>query len=208
VPDLLGVCSVAPMSFRAPVPAPVPLIQIAARKKLTGPLEPLAAKMIKKIDRIVSGVPEGFRRLEVFQEFVLKEINMKFWPLILTSTIMAAGLSACASGQSAQLSLHEKLQARNLVLAEPVNRVKYMRINGWSELDDRHVILSAGASDRYLLTLRNVCRDLDSSMNIGFSSTVGNLTTADKLIVKGPGGFVDYCYISTITRLAKADKVS
>jgi len=133
---------------------------------------------------------------------------MKFLNYALILTIMAFGLSACASGQLNTMGLYERLEARNYVLAEPVNRISYHRINGWSELDDRHVIISAGVSDHYLLTLRNSCRDLNSSMDIGFSATVGNLTTADKLIVKGPGGFLDYCYISTITRLKKADKVS
>ena len=133
---------------------------------------------------------------------------MKIFNTTLALAVMAFGLSACATGPYEPESLDQKLEARNLVLDQPVNRIRYHSINGWSEVDDWHVIINAGVSDRYLLTLRNSCRELDTSMDIGFSSTVGALTTADKLIVKGPGGFVDYCYISTITRLKKADRVS
>ena len=52
-----------------------------------------------------------------------------------------------------------------------VDRIVFAnRINGYTEIDDRHVVLNAGTRS-YLLTLRNTCPTLNWGYRIGVSST-------------------------------------
>jgi hypothetical protein len=127
---------------------------------------------------------------------------------VLLPALLTLGISACATGPAEPESLADKLKARNYIFGEPVERIRNHRINGWNRIDDRHVIIKAGVSDDYLLVLRNPCMNLSSAMELAFTSTAGALTEFDKLMVSGPGGYVDRCYIHEmykINRIEMAD---
>ncbi|MDX1460556.1 MAG: DUF6491 family protein [Xanthomonadales bacterium] len=128
--------------------------------------------------------------------------------------LIALLVSACATTQDDDLSLKARdkpslgdlLKARNLVVEGPVNRIPGFRLNSWQYLDDYHVIITSGVRDRYLVTLRTYCFHLDSAIRIGFTSSVGSLTSADSLLVSGPGGSVERCSIRSIDRLRRTDR--
>lgn len=88
---------------------------------------------------------------------------------------------------------------------EVVERVDNYRVNGWNYIDDRHIVIYAGPSKRFLITTLNDCRDLSSAENIGFTSTVNSLSKFDKLVVRGAGGIVQNCPITEIRTLSKTE---
>ncbi len=84
-----------------------------------------------------------------------------------------------------------------------VDGVENYRVDGWNYLDNKHIVIYAGPSQRFLITTMINCPDLSSSEHIGFTSTVNRLTKFDKLIVRGAGGIVQHCPISEIKALQK-----
>ena len=131
----------------------------------------------------------------------------------LMITVTAVLLAACASQPSTDLSLKpsgqmtlaDKLKAKNYVIEGPANRISNFRLSGWNYVDDYHVILTAGVKNHYLVTLRSYCYNLDGAFRIGFTNTIGSLTTSDSLLVEGPGGRADRCAIRSIDRLSKVE---
>ena len=122
---------------------------------------------------------------------------------------LAALVSACAgSAEKPLLSVEESTVIEGYSLIGPVNSIRNFRINGWSHVDDKFIIVSAGVRDHYLIGFRNSCRETGSAMNIAFTNTAGSITKADKVIVKAPGGFTDTCFIRTITKLEKVKKTT
>ena len=120
---------------------------------------------------------------------------------------VAGMLSACAqTDKKPLLSVDETLVIRGYQVVGPVNSIRNFRISGWSRVDDKFIIISAGIRDHYLVGLRNRCPETGSAMNIAFTNMAGSITKADKLIVKAPGGYTDTCFISTITQLEKVRK--
>jgi len=92
---------------------------------------------------------------------------------------------------------------RGYTIEQPVKRLRDYRINGWSSVDQRNVILNIGASDNYLVTVRRSCDGLRSAEHLAFSTIIGDLTDKDKLIVRGSGRYLEHCYIDTIRPLKK-----
>lgn len=113
---------------------------------------------------------------------------------------------ACAVSPEQPLTLEEKLAAKGYQIGEQVRRIQNYRLHGWSYVDREHVIMSAGASDHYLVSLKSPCSDLQGAINIAFTTTVGNLTDHDKLIVRAPGDLRDTCLIDTLHELEKVEK--
>lgn len=99
--------------------------------------------------------------------------------------------------------LATKLNKLGYEQGETVERVPNYRVDGWNYLDDRHIVIYAGPSTRFLITTLNNCPDLSSAERIGFTSTTGHLTKFDKLIVRGAGGIVQHCPINEIRQLNK-----
>ncbi len=114
-------------------------------------------------------------------------------------------LAACASEPRVEQSLAEKLAAQGYVLDQQVKSISNWNLNGWTYVDDRHFIMHSGVRDRYLVALRSTSMDLRSAVNIAFSTTVGNLTDKDKVIVRAPGNFRDSYLIDSLHRLKKAE---
>ena len=121
----------------------------------------------------------------------------------LSSLLVLMITTACSGIPSEPIPLEERLAARGYSIGEPVKRLQNYRINGWSNVDSRNVILNVGASEHYLVTLRNNCEGLRSVERLAFSTIIGDLTDKDKLIVRGPGRFFENCYIDTIRTLEK-----
>lgn len=120
---------------------------------------------------------------------------------------LAAVLSACAQTEKEpMLSVDEAIVLKGYKVVGPVKSIRNFRINGWSHVDDKFIIVSAGVRDHYLVGLRNRCPETRSAMNIGFSNIAGSITRADKVIVIAPGGYTDTCFIDSITQLEKVRK--
>lgn len=113
---------------------------------------------------------------------------------------------ACAANPAQPQTLEEKLAEKGYQMGEQVRRIQNYRLNGWSYVDRKHVIMNAGVSDHYLVSLRSPCIDLQSAIDIGFTTTIGSLTKNDKLIVRAPGNFNDTCMIDSLQALKKIEK--
>ena len=99
-----------------------------------------------------------------------------------------------------------KLSKLGYEQGEMVDRVDHYRVQGWNYIDDRHIVIYAGPSKRFLITTLIDCRDLSSAENIGFTTTTSSLTKFDKLIVRGVGGIVQDCPITQINALVKTEE--
>lgn len=87
---------------------------------------------------------------------------------------------------------------------ESIERINNYRVDGWNYLDDKHIVIYAGPSKRFLLTTLIDCSDLSSAEHIGFTSTTNSLTKFDKLIVRGVAGMIRHCPIAEIKILQKS----
>lgn len=112
-------------------------------------------------------------------------------------------LTACATG-NANLSLEEKLAKREYSQGKEVDEVSNYRVDGWNYLDEKHVILNAGPSRNYLISLTIRCTDLRSAEAIGFTSTNTRLTRFDKIVVGTETGERS-CSIDRIYQLDKME---
>ena len=125
---------------------------------------------------------------------------------LLILLVPAIGLMACASTPVSQPTLEQKLAAKNYRLGAPVERIQRYRLDGWNYLDREHVIMQTEPSTYYLVSLRNTCHDLATTEHIAFTTTTGQLTRFDKLLVRGPGRTIQRCYIEALNKLEKTDK--
>jgi len=121
----------------------------------------------------------------------------------VTAIFIPVLASACTSNPPESIPIEEQMAAKGYLIKEPVKRLKDYRINGWSSVDRRNVILNVGASDNYLVTVRSPCEGLRSAEHLAFSTIIGDLTDKDKLIVRDSGGYIQSCYIDTIQTLEK-----
>jgi hypothetical protein len=117
--------------------------------------------------------------------------------LMFTFTMGVAAAGAADDGPS----VSDQLEALDLRKGGAVTWIKYHQITGWTQLDDKHVMVNGGESGNFLLRLRNRCRHLGPSMDVSFTASVGNVTTADRINVENDSGFRDFCYITAINRL-------
>lgn len=120
----------------------------------------------------------------------------------LIGTLLLIVLAACSSIE--EPSVERQLADRGYVIVAERNSVPGIRINGWSELDDRHVIVTVGVNDKYLVELQGRCINLDSALTIAFSArgATSRLDRFDTLYVRAPGGRVERCNIRNIYTLA------
>ena len=109
-------------------------------------------------------------------------------------------LTACTSS-SVQPTIDERLQAMGLERGEGNQSIPRYRINGWSSLDDRHLVITAGVNDRYLIELQFPCLNLNNSFSIGFTTPTGRLDRFEDIIVRHPGMGRDRCAIQDIIEL-------
>jgi len=125
--------------------------------------------------------------------------------LLLSSLLLAACSQQSLRDES--LPLEERLAALGYRQGEPVKSVWYVDIDGWQYLDKRHMVLGTGPGRAYLIEFSYPCRNLNFSNRIAYSTTVGSLTTLDKIVSTDSGGFPEHCLIGQIYRLEKLPRV-
>lgn len=84
-----------------------------------------------------------------------------------------------------------------------VDKIQNYRVDGWNYIDNKHIMIYAGPSQRFLITTTIECPDLASAERIGFSSTATYITKFDKLVVRGTSGIVQNCPIMEMKTLQK-----
>lgn len=121
---------------------------------------------------------------------------------------LAVLLGACATPNEGPkpLGLDQQLSELDYVMGPPIDRIRNYQLSGWNYVDNYHFIMRAGVRDHYLITLRSYCPDLSTATSIGFTTTVGSLSTADAVLVRGPGNILDRCRIRYINRLEKVQR--
>lgn len=125
---------------------------------------------------------------------------------VVLGLLASVMLAACASSPSSQpKSLDDKLAERGYKQGGAVERIVNWNIDGWSYIDDEHVVFSAGPARDYLVTVLVPCNGLSSANTIGFSSTINAVTKFDKLVVRN-SGFTDQCQIRELHELKRVKK--
>ena len=78
--------------------------------------------------------------------------------LALLALVASAFLAACAATPAEPVSVDQRLADKGFRVDERVDRIANFRLNGWSYVDLRHVILNSGVRDRYLSMLDELAR--------------------------------------------------
>ncbi len=117
----------------------------------------------------------------------------------------AATVSALSGLVAITASLATPVQAWAQAEEAPAREcVRIMNINGYSTLDDQHLLLNGGASRHYLVTTRNSCYGLERGLQVGLSfpdrTRICN-ANLEYLVVPDGGR----CRISTIEEVDSAD---
>ncbi len=122
--------------------------------------------------------------------------------ILLFVTSLALALAACATPAGNQPTVDERLELQGLVRGEGNVRIPSYRINGWSQINDRNLIVTAGVNNRYLVELRNPCPELEFAFGIGFTTSgISRLDRFGDILLRGPGGRRESCPIANIYRL-------
>jgi hypothetical protein len=122
-------------------------------------------------------------------------------PLTATPAIANPAPVDSATAATPQNPLQEKLTKLGYAQGESIDRIQNYRVDSWNYIDDKHIMIYAGPSVRYLISTLTSCPDLSSAERIGFSSTASSLTKLDKLVVRGPGGMLRNCPIADLYQL-------
>lgn len=121
---------------------------------------------------------------------------------LITSAAMIVG--ACTTAPAERVSVEQKLGEKDYRIVEEIDRIQDYRIHGWNYIDDHHVIFQGGPSDYYLLTFNQPCLNLRGASTIAFSTTLGRVTTFDKVLVRDRTGLPpEECLIREMHRLQK-----
>lgn len=121
--------------------------------------------------------------------------------LMLSNTLFSSIVHA-ETGKT----LVSKLSALGYEQGEAVDRIEHYRVDGWNYIDDQHIVIYAGPSNRFLITTLIHCRDLSSTEHIGFTTTTNSLTKFDKLVVRDMSGIMQTCPITQINTLTKTQQ--
>jgi hypothetical protein len=116
-------------------------------------------------------------------------------------------LGACAAEPAKDArSLEQILADKGYRIGEEIPHIREFRFNGWTEVDNLHLILHSRASDRYLVTLGSICDGLLYSPTIKLSTTVGQFTRFDYVMVGGPGGTGGRCNVRALNELERIEQ--
>ncbi len=81
------------------------------------------------------------------------------------------------------------------------------RINGWSYIDERHILVRATGSEQYLLTLKSNCRAIRNANAIALSNTMGRLCPNDfGRVTYRDMGMSKSCLIDNVEAVAGKDE--
>lgn len=132
--------------------------------------------------------------------------KLKTMAILLVSALL---LAACGQQllRDESLPLDDRLATLGYRQGEQVKSLWRTDIDGWQYLDKRHMVLGTGPGRSYLIEFSSPCRNLNFSNRISYSSTVGALTTLDKIVSIDSGGFPEHCLIGNIYRLEKLPRL-
>lgn len=123
--------------------------------------------------------------------------------LIVSLLLLLAG---CAS---TGMSREEHEQAVNAYIEKnklpAVDRVSAFRLDSWSELNNRQLLISVSVNRPYLVILRSDCYDLDHSMTIQIHN-MGSQLRPKFDAISVPGQIQQRCYIEKIYKLTREQK--
>jgi hypothetical protein len=130
-------------------------------------------------------------------------IAMKRIMTLVLASLLAAG---CATGASVSKG-DQAIDRYEPYLLEPVRSFTAFRIDSWQSVDRDRLILWTGINDAWLITVSGSCPDLMFTDRIRVTSTGNQVSTFDKVIVRG-----DTCLIDKIepinVRQMKADRAA
>ena len=125
-------------------------------------------------------------------------------PTVLCTALSAAALVACgslSSGPSAPPTAYiSKLEALNWAPDREIESIPDFRLDTFKVLDANRVLIHSGVDRSHLVTRGGTCSGLGSARRLGYTTSGGALTRADKLILFGPQGDSP-CPVETIHSL-------
>lgn len=120
----------------------------------------------------------------------------------LAVALAIAVVAGCAATPPpVPMTLEQVLAVRGFQQGEAVDRIHKFVIDGWRYLDPQHVIVEAGPSRNFLLTMISRCNGLSSTEDLGFTTTAGDLTSLDKVVVQSSTAPMERCPIRAIHTL-------
>ncbi|MFY0637799.1 DUF6491 family protein [Maricaulis maris] len=123
----------------------------------------------------------------------------------LVAALGALGLAASAAALTAQDGAAAPAQPETEATTEARDGpIRIRNINGYAVLDRQHLVLRAGASRRYLVTLKRRCMGLRSSTGVGLS--IDNFATIHNPHFEYVQTRQDRCYFDTIEQVASNDE--
>jgi len=129
---------------------------------------------------------------------------------LTTSAIAAFGtlaLAASAAALTAQDEAAAPARVETTAASETETRngpIRIRNINGYAVLDRQHLVLRAGASRRYLVTLKRRCTGLRGSTGVGLS--LDNFATIHNPHFEYIQTRQDRCYFDTIEQVESNDE--
>lgn len=123
------------------------------------------------------------------------------------ATLLLALASVTGASQATPVNdLRQELELRGYRVIGETTEIYNYRLNAWSAIDDKHLMIRSGPKEQYLVTFKNNCHDLRTNETIAFSNTGTRLTKFDKAVVMGAGNIPQNCFIESIYQLEKIPK--
>ena len=123
--------------------------------------------------------------------------------IIIFQLALVFVFTACSNQPPESIPIEEQLSNKGYRIDQQVNRVDNYRLNGWSSVDRFNVIINVGTSTHYLITFRPACDGLGGVGGLAFSTTDGDLTDRDQLVIRPTANVNQYCPIHEIYLLVK-----
>ncbi|MEJ0040505.1 MAG: DUF6491 family protein [Gammaproteobacteria bacterium] len=137
---------------------------------------------------------------------------------VFMSVLAVTLLTACASARQAEQKQKEALARYQPYLGETVSQYnRYTRSDGWTPVDNEHIVVRTNVNDAYLLTVAPPCMNLPfAGVGIGVTERFPNVVASgfDSIRVRGERCLilkiqkVDYKRMQADLKDLKAEKKS
>jgi hypothetical protein len=155
---------------------------------------PAAARLPPGLHRRNMAVAESVSALELPMKSISGIARLA------SAMLLAAALAACAStpGKEASDAAQQALYRSHA--GAPVRSFHFFgRIDSWTPLDDRTVVVWTRLNEAWLLDLDGPCNGLEYTPAIGLTSSAGTVSARfDKVLVRDPGVVNIPCVIADI----------
>ena len=113
--------------------------------------------------------------------------------------------TACATTERTLPTPEELALTKGYAIVDEVDRINKYRVDGWSYVSDRAIIINGGPRNKYLLMLQTDCTDLRSREIIGYTTTLNNvLSRFDAIVVRERPRTINHkCYIDKMYKIIK-----